>query len=146
MLRSMRLSADGLFDLKRFEKCELEAYPDEGGKWTIGGGSTLGVKKGDRIDQAEADRRLAVKIAEVEAVVNAAVKLPELTQGQFDALICFTYNVGNGAFRGSTLLELLNSNDTTAAAEQFSRWIHVKGVISPNLVRRRFCEVVRFLT
>lgn len=143
-MNQLRLSADGIHDLKRFELCRLDAYPDKGGKWTIGWGDTRGVKKGDHITQDEADRRLAVRIAEYESVVNAAVKIP-LTQNQFDALVTFSYNVGAAAFRTSTLLELLNANDIHGAAEQFSRWIHVKGAMDAGLVRRRFCEMIRFL-
>lgn len=141
---TQRLSADGVHDLKRYELCELEAYPDKGGKWTIGWGDTRGVKQGDRISQDEADRRLAARIAEFESVVNEAVRIP-LTQGQFDALVTFAYNIGAAAFRTSTLLELLNSNDIEGAAQQFVRWIHVKGAMDADLVRRRFCEVIRFL-
>jgi len=142
---TLRLSADGLHEIKRFELLRLDAYRDKGGVWTIGWGDTRGVKEGDRITIEEADRRLAARVSEYEAVVNAAVKIP-LTQRQFDALVSFTYNVGTGHFRSSTLLQLLNSNDITAAAEQFCRWIHVKGAIDGDLVRRRFVEVIRFLT
>jgi lysozyme len=141
------LSDEGLADLKRFEGCVLEAYQDRSPRkvWTIGYGDTRNVKKGDTITQAEAERRLHVRVREYEADVNAALKHPA-TQGQFDALVCLTYNIGATALRESTLLQLFNSGQVHAAAEQWSRWVHTSGVIDPVLVRRRFCEIVRYFS
>jgi lysozyme len=149
----MKLSAQGLADLKRFEGCRLEAYADEGGVWTIGWGDTHNVLQGQRITQAEADRRLLVLVADFEAGVSKNLARPA-TQGQFDAMVCLAYNIGLGrsaaapkgpvGFLGSTLLHKFNLGDVHGAAEEFGRWIHVKGVISPNLVRRRFCELVNY--
>jgi lysozyme len=141
------LSEEGIADLKRFEGCRLEAYQDRSPRkvWTIGWGDTRNVKQGDVITQAEADRRLHVRVREFEADVTAALRHPT-TQGQFDAFVCLAYNIGPEAFRTSTLVALFNAGDIHAAAEQWSRWVHTSGIIDPVLVRRRFCEIVRFFS
>ncbi|MBK8123941.1 MAG: lysozyme [Dokdonella sp.] len=55
------------------------------------------------------------------AAVNSLVTAP-ITQSMFDALVCFAFNVGLGALKGSTLLRLLNQHWYAAAAQQFERW------------------------
>jgi lysozyme len=149
----MQLSPAGLFNLKRFEGCRLEAYQDEGGVWTIGWGDTRGVTPGQHITQAEADRRLLARLAEFEVGVSKALTRAA-TQRQFDSLVSLAYNIGLGrsaasprgpaGFIGSTLLHKFNAGDEPGAAEEFAKWIHVRGTISPNLVRRRFAELVHW--
>lgn len=61
----------------------------------------------------------------------------ELTQGQFDALVDFTYNLGAGALQGSTLRKLVNAGDMDGAAGEFGKWVHAGGAVLPGLVTRR---------
>jgi lysozyme len=73
------------------------------------------------------------------------VRVP-LTQNQYDALVSLVFNIGAGAFRGSTLLRLLNNSNYAAVPDQMRRWIHVNGKISNGLKKRREEEVKQWLT
>ena len=67
-----------------------------------------------------------------------------MTQGQYDALVDFTFNLGATNFSGSTLLALLNAGNYDGAAEQFERWHHVGGQDCAGLFRRRAAEKAEF--
>ena len=129
----MKISQNGIDLIKEFEGCSLVAYQDIAGIWTIGYGSTRGVKKNDEITEEQAEDMLLMALASVWAAVNSLVKVP-LTQNQFDALVSFTYNVGEGHLENSNLLKLLNGCHYQGAAEEFLRWNKVNGEIVFGLV------------
>ncbi len=135
----MQLSSNALHLLKQWETCKLEAYQDVGGVWTIGWGSIQGVFPGTTISQQQADQRLAKDVQEKCAAVSTLVKVP-LTQNQFDALLIFTYNLGEGTLSRSTLLKLVNKKDFSGAAAEFLKWNHVDGKEVAGLTRRRQAE------
>lgn len=141
----MRLGAAGLTLLKEFEQCRLTAYQDERGVWTIGWGHTgLEVRQGLVWTQAQADAQFAIDIRERgELPVLRATDVP-LTQNQFDALVCFTYNVGSDNARHSTLIAFVNARKWVQAADEFPRWNHTGGHISAGLTRRRAAERALF--
>jgi len=122
----MRASPAAVQRLRELEQLVLTAYQDEGGKWTIGYGDTRNVKPGDVIDEAEAERRLSVRVGEFSDAVQKLLKRPA-TQNQFDALFIFAYNVGSDGLRTSVLLQLFNAGEVARAARQFMRWIYVRG-------------------
>jgi lysozyme len=103
-----------------------------------------------RITAERAEELLRADVARFEQVVRQQVKVP-LTQGQFDALVSFVFNVGAGAFRRSTLLRRLNARDYMGAAMQFERWVqgrhraHGERLTLPGLVRRRRAEARMFI-
>lgn len=125
--------------IKQFEGLKLSAYICPAGVPTIGYGTTKGVRMGDTITAAEAERMLAQDVEKFAKGVREAVKVP-LEQHEFDALVSFAYNVGLGAFRTSTLLRLLNAGDKEAAAKQFDRWNKAGGKPLAGLTRRRAAE------
>lgn len=132
--------------VKRSEGCELEAYPDPGtgaAPWTIGYGRTTDVHPGDTCTQAEADSWLLDELRGFGEDVEKLVKVP-LTQNQFDALVCFAYNVGLGNLKSSTLLKLLNAGDYSGACAQFGRWNKAAGKVLPGLTTRRKAEAELF--
>jgi lysozyme len=139
----MKISADGLTVLKYFEACRLEAYPDPatgGEPITIGWGHTHpGLKLGDKITQAEADALLAARLADefVPGVRRMLVRDP--AQGQFDAMVCWAYNVGLPAAASSTLVRLFNIG-AAGVADQFRRWDKAAGKSVWGLRRRRAAE------
>lgn len=139
----MKISSKGLDLIKLYEGCRLKAYQDSGKVWTIGWGHTVGVKQGDVITLAEAEQLLADDIPRYEVGVRPLVKVT-LTQGQFDALVSFSFNLGLGALGKSTLLRKLNAGDYIGAAEEFKRWIYDDGVVQRGLVTRRGAERVLF--
>ncbi|HEN7342783.1 lysozyme [Serratia marcescens] len=146
----MNISKNGIELIKRFEGLELEAYQDSVGVWTIGYGWTQAVdgKKiapGMRIDQATADRLLKCGVVQYEQGVNQLVKV-RITQGQFDALVSFAYNLGLRSLSTSTLLRKLNNGDTQGAADEFGRWVNAGGKRLDGLVTRRAAERRMFLS
>lgn len=136
----MRISDDGIELIKSFEDCKLEAYQDSVGVWTLGVGHTgPDVFRGRTITQKEADALLRKDLAAAERCVNMSTNV-ELTQHEFDALTSLVFNIGCGAFRGSTLLRKLNDSLHDAAAEQFGRWNKAGGQELAGLTRRREAE------
>ena len=141
----MKTSQRGLDLIKKWEGLRLEAYLCPAGVWTIGYGHIKGVKKGDKISQAQANTLLADDVANVaESAVNAYVNVP-LNQEQFDALASFTFNLGGGNLKSSTLLKKLNDGDYLGAANEFKRWVKAGGKTLNGLVDRREAEAQMFV-
>jgi len=143
----MKLSNTGLSLIKSFEGVRLTAYKAVQTEkyWTIGYGHYgPDVKQNMKITQAQADAYLKSDVARFEKAVNENVKVP-LNQNQFDALVSFTYNCGEGALQRSTLLELLNQGKYEAAANQFDVWNKSSGKVLAGLVKRRAKEKELFL-
>ncbi len=139
----MHISQKGLDLIKSFEGLRLSAYKCPADVWTIGYGTTAGVKPSQTITKERAEELLREDVARFEAQVLRLVKVP-LTQGQFDGLVSFTYNLGAGNLSNSTLLRLLNAGDYAGAAEQFDRWSKAGGRVLAGLVRRRAAERALF--
>lgn len=119
----MRINKEGLSIIKQCEGCRLKAYLCPSLIPTIGYGHTTGVKMGDTITQADADRFLLQDIKRFEQAVSALVKVP-INTNQFSALVSFTFNVGVGAFKSSTLLKKLNLRDYKGCSNEFERWVY----------------------
>lgn len=135
----MQISKAGIELIKRFEGCVLTAYLDVVGVATIGYGHTAGVKLGDKITQAQADAMLETDVMLRVGAVNNLVRAP-ITQGQFDALCSFAYNVGVGNLQRSTLLRMINRGEAADAAEQLLLWDKAGGKKFAGLTRRREAE------
>ena len=94
----------------------------------------------ERVGTAKTDAECAeLLIADTEIAqkaVRSSVKVA-ITQGQYDRLVSFTFNVGTAAFKSSTLLQKLNAGQCRAAADEFLRWVKAKGRTLPGLVARR---------
>ncbi len=143
-VNNLTYSKDGLAITEQFEGCRLAAYQDQVGVWTIGYGHTgSGVVSGLTITQDQAVDLLTSDVAASAAYVNAAVTV-ELLQEEFDALVDFVFNLGRGAFAGSTLLKNLNAGQFDAAAAQFEVWDHAGGQVVAGLLRRRQAEAALF--
>lgn len=139
-----RTSREGEALLHEFEGFRHEAYLCPANVWTIGYGNTRyedgsPVRKGDRITKERGVALFRNILAGFEAKVKKLVKV-ELTQGQFDALVSFAYNVGVDALRKSTLLRKLNAGDYSGAADEFLRWNKGGGRVLNGLTRRREAE------
>lgn len=142
---SMSISPAGIALIQAHEGLRLTAYRDSGGVWTIGYGSTGGVRRGMTITRDQAVLRLYHDLDTAEAAVNNRVTVP-LSQPQFDALVSLVFNIGGGAFRKSTLLQKLNVGDSAGAANEFMRWVKAKGRVLGGLVTRRAAERALFLS
>lgn len=146
----MQTSEKGIALIKEFEGCRLTAYQDSVGVWTIGYGWTQPVdgktiRAGMTIKQETAERLLKTGLVSYESDVSRLVKVG-LTQGQFDALVSFTYNLGARSLSTSTLLRKLNAGDYAGAADEFLRWNKAGGKVLNGLTRRREAERALFLS
>lgn len=140
----MKTSQAGIDLIKQFEGVRLESYVCPAGVLTVGVGHTSAagspkVVPGMKITYQEANAILANDLVKYEDAVDRLVKVP-LTQNQFDALVSFTFNVGEGALAKSTLLKKLNAGDYDAVPAELMKWTKGGGKELPGLVRRRRAE------
>ena len=139
----MKISLEGLSLIKKFEGCKLEAYYCSGGVLTIGYGHTGKVKETDVITQDEADRLLKGDILKFEQYVSDNVMV-KLNQSQFDALVAWTFNLGPGNLRESTMLKKLNNQEYESVPFEMRRWNKAGGKTLDGLIRRREAESLLF--
>ena len=139
----MKCSQEGLALIKKFEGCRLKAYRCSANVLTIGYGHTGGVKEDDTISQPEADELLENDIAKFEEYVSDNV-IVELKQYQFDALVAWTFNLGVGNLRSSTMLKKLNESDYASVPSEMKRWNKAGGKTLDGLIRRRKAEGLLF--
>jgi lysozyme len=138
--------------LKLIKDCEgfrSKPYLCPAGKATIGFGSTRYLRgvpvtlQDPPIDEVQATQLLADTLVEYEEAVDKLVTV-DLTQGQFDSLVDFSYNCGIGNLKTSTLLKLVNLGQPKYAAQEFEKWVHANGKVLAGLVKRRALEAALF--
>lgn len=119
-----------------------------GAPWTVGWGETRGVTKDTRMTRDEADVAFAASLYEFERAVESAVRgaAGGTTQGQFDAMVSLTYNIGIAAFRKSSILRNHLNGDFAAAARSFHLYNQAGGKQMPGLVKRRAAESAHYLS
>ncbi len=141
----MKTSNRGIELIKRFEGLRLKAYVCSGGVDTIGYGTTIlpnniKVPKGSTCTKEQAEMFLKNDLEKFEAGVRKLVTVP-IKQNQFDALVCFSYNVGLGALGKSTLLKKININPNSDEIEsEFMKWSFAKNIQLEGLRLRRKAE------
>ncbi len=134
------MNAAGIKLIKEFEGCKLKAYRDIVGVLTVGYGHTgPDVYEGQVITQDDAEKLLRADLDVFEKGVARLVKV-SLTENQFAALVSFAYNLGLGALKASTLLQLLNKGDPEGASLEFPKWNRAAKQVSAGLARRRLAE------
>lgn len=142
-LNMHKMSDKGLDMLIKSEGLRLKKYKDSVGKWTIGVGHLITGKENPPIDneitKERCEQLLSEDLKRFENCVNESVKI-ELTQNEFDSLVHFSFNIGTGAFRMSTLVKLLNRGLKKEASDQFLVWTKQK-----ELTGRRLKEKQLFL-
>jgi lysozyme len=138
---SMHLSAEGLDLIKKSEGFRGHIYRDVAGYPTIGYGHLIkpGESFPDGIAEPQASAILAADLQAAEQAVARLVKVA-LTQGQFDALVDFCFNLGAGRLASSTLLRELNAGHHDAAGQQLFAWDHAAGFVNAGLKARRQAE------
>ncbi len=140
--------------IKYFETGEgikkyLKAYKDAVGVWTIGYGHTGikhkdgTVKKGRIITEEEADKLLSFDLQKFAEGVRRCVKV-DINEDQFAALVSFSFNVGLGNLRKSTLLKRLNAGRFSEVPPEFLKWRYAGGKQLLGLYRRRVAESLLF--
>jgi GH24 family phage-related lysozyme (muramidase) len=154
---TMTISDAGVEFVKGWEGFVSKLYNDPAGHCTVGYGTLVHKGNCDSRDseqpylngvtKEEATRLLASELAEKQAAVRSAVKVP-LNQNQYDALVSFAYNVGAGAFQKSTLLKLLNQGKYDDVPGELKKWTKARKngqlIDLPGLVNRRAGEAALF--
>lgn len=137
-------SAAALAAIAQFEGVEPVAKPDPIGIPTACSGHTKGVVNGQRFTPSECAVMLREDASEAGQAVARCTTV-ELTQGQYDALVSFVFNVGGPAYCRSTLARKLNAGDCQGAAGEFLRWDRAGGQRLPGLTKRRAAERAKFI-
>lgn len=141
-MANRRIGQAGLALIKQFEGCRLIAYQCSAGVWTIGYGHTAGVYKGMKITQAQADAFLKQDIAKFEKYINNPSYVPftdKLNQNQFDALVSFAFNLGQGNVKKLCTGRVMNQ--IPSAMQQYCK---AAGKTLPGLQRRRKAEAALY--
>jgi lysozyme len=136
---SLALSAVALVGIAVHEGYEGNAYQDIVGIWTIGFGTTEGVRPNQTITPVAALQRKLTDVQKFEGALKQCVTVP-LSQNEYDAYISLAYNIGSGAFCNSTLVRLLNQGQYDMACQQILRWNRAGGQVVQGLVNRRQAE------
>jgi len=136
---AVALSAAGLVALASWESFRSEPYRDIGGVWTDGFGNTNNVQPSKSVSVPQALNQLLINVKSAEGAVNTCITKP-MTQGEYDAFVKFTFNVGNRAFCNSTLVRKFNAGDNVGACNELNKWVYVKGQRVQGLANRREAE------
>ena len=145
-IAAISLSATALVAIALHEGYKDMAYiPTPGDVPTIGFGTTNGVKLGDKTTPTQALSRAMVDIQKFEGAVKSCVQVP-LTQGEYDAYISLSYNIGSSAFCGSTLVKRLNQGEYALACQEILRWNRFQGKELAGLTKRREEEYLKCST
>ena len=139
-MKSSELLLNKIID---FEGCKLTAYKCPAGVWTIGVGHTKGVKQGQTITKAQAMSLLKGDLLPCENYVNNLGVCK--TQGQFDSLVSFSFNLGTAALGRSTLLKFIRQGKAEQYIRgEFAKWVKSGGKTLAGLVKRRAWEADRY--
>ncbi|WP_439271845.1 lysozyme [Pseudochrobactrum sp. HB0163] len=143
------ITQNGVDLIKRFEGFEPEIYLDAAGLPTIGYGHLLRPGEAEMftggISEAAGEALLIKDVGIAERAVLRLIKV-SLTDGQFDALVSFTFNLGSGALQRSTLRRKVNREEHEEVPAEFMRWVWAGGRKLRGLVRRRAAESVLYQT
>jgi len=146
---SRDISDAAIESMKESEGLRLTAYPDPGSRdghpWTIGYGSTgPDIRKGVVWTKDQAHARFVADVRRFEDQVEKVLKGAATTQGQFDALVHFAYNIGTRALSKSTLMRLHKAGNFDKAALEFARWNKNDGKVMAGLTKRRAEEAAMY--
>ena len=168
-----RISDAGIAEIKKMESVEPYVYTDQAGYQTIGVGHKLLPRELDvgvinidgesvwwmnGLNTGQIDGLLRKDLEQAEDTVSQFVKVP-LTSNEYAALVSLCFNIGNTAFRESSVVRSINSGDYYSVPDNMRKWNKItiqevqpdgtrikKKVVSPGLVNRREAEIKLWLT
>ena len=121
----MEASEAAYLIIKRWEGLKLKAYLCPSGKWTIGWGHTRGVYEGMEITPQIAEAFLKQDVEMVVKQLNQSLSSVSLRQCQFDAIVCFVFNIGITKFNTSTLRRLmLKDPESPQVGAELNKWVY----------------------
>ncbi len=142
--------APALALIRQFEGCRLTPYRDLNGFWTVGYGHKIlaedGIEPEQTITKERAEAILQADVSKNAAWLEEDLEGIEVNDNQFCALLSLEFNIGEGRFEGSTLLNDLENGDYAAAAAQFGVWRIADHKVQAGLVKRRAAEEALFMT
>ena len=143
----MKTSTRAIEFIKRKEVLRLKVYDDAAGHATIGWGHLVKSNECFTLDitKAEAEKIFTEDIVHAEGVVQSAVEVG-LTQGQFDALVSFVFNLGERHFQESTVLRRVNAGDHLGVPFALIMWNRAAGKTLRGLLIRRLEESLIYLS
>ena len=140
----------GLARIKRFEGFSATPYLCPAGWWTIGWGAIHGLDgqpvtaATSPVTEEEAETLLRRDVAVAERAVLRLIAVP-LSDGRFDALASFAFNLGGGALQRSTLRRKVNREEHADVPDEFRKWVWGGGRKLPGLIRRREAEAMMYV-
>jgi lysozyme len=143
-MEQLTLDAAGIQFIHGKESCELKAYRDSGGVWSIGWGHTgPDVHEGLVITQEQADELFRKDAAEFVRLVNLSLKVP-VHQAQYNALLSLTYN---GGIKKDLFAAVNKCGTQEEIRAQFMRWVRDRrGTTLRGLKIRRTQEADMFFS
>ena len=141
----MKTSQNGLAFIMANEGMRVRRYRDQAGLWTIGVGHLIrpGEVFQEPLTREQCLSLLASDVRGAEAAVSRLITRP-LSQNQFDALVDFTFNVGDGALQHSTLRLVVNRGDFADVPSELRKWCRARGRVVSDLLKRRLLEAHLF--
>lgn len=122
----LSVSENGLRHIANEEGCRLKSYQCSAHVWTAGLGHTQGVTPDTVLTEQEVANYFVKDVATAERLVNQRIT-QEPSQGEYDMMVSFVYNLGAGNFSRSTLLKKFNQGDHVGACNEYPRWVFVDG-------------------
>jgi lysozyme len=129
--------------IRAFERFRAKPYLDAGKRLTVGYGHLL--QPGESVGELTKERAEQILRIDVEDAAKSVTGLGDLRQCEFDAVCSFVFNLGRGAFQGSTLRGKLLEGNRPGAAREFRRWHYCGKEPLMGLLRRRIAEELMFL-
>ena len=154
-------SLQGCVLLRALEGVQAMLYVDSAGLGTIGVGHRLTqseltsgkiaivnvitaqpeiIRYREGLKHGQIEALFVADLEPVEACINTHVSVP-LNQHQYDSLCCLVFNIGCGAFMGSTLLKVLNQGRYADVPIHMARWVYSRGYVISGLAKRRQREI-----
>jgi Phage-related lysozyme (muraminidase) len=139
--KSAALMAAAIALVGAWEGLRIVAYRDIVGVPTVCFGETRGVEMGDRYSVEECQVMLGDGLVEFEASMRRCLTSPDTIPGKsYVAFLSLSYNIGTGAFCGSTVARRANAGDIEGACNAIPMWNKAGGRIVQGLVNRRADE------
>ena len=159
----MKVSAAAIATIKHHEGVRTRPYRCPALLWTVGVGHVIdpthtAVKYEERknlpipagwdrvLSMGEVDALLAQDLAKFERGVARLCPAALNSQGIFDSLVSFSFNVGLGNLQRSSLRMKTNRGELLEAADEFLKWTKAAGRVLPGLVKRRMDERALYLS